>query len=291
LQAALAAVHAQLDELRNESSREVRRLQVDRQRMRDAKLAAEQQLENEISNMRVDVNEAIDAANSEVEQAKRDAVAASAETGILRKQIEVLKTELRQSEQRAEELGISIAEQQRRHARELSARVPGHDLANKTAELERLRASHQDIKDRCDRLCAELGQKSAELTRAEERISDSAAEQGAVLADLEDFERDLNAQRSAARRLTEELRILQEDQTGKADMAALREQYEVVVGQLRVLKVGEGEAAERQHEMARVGKEYKAVKAEMRALDRELRLVREERGELDQWKMTHVCET
>jgi DNA repair exonuclease SbcCD ATPase subunit len=184
-----------------------------------------------------------------------------------------------------------IEDQHRQHDREMSGRVPSHDLANKVAEIERLKSNQREMKDRHDRLGLELRDKDASLSKAEERISDLMAERATVLSDLEEFEKDLNTQRSAARRLTEELRMMQEEQTPREDYEGLKREYEAAMGQLKGLKSQEGDNEARELELARIGKEYKAIKSEMRVLERELRLIREERGELDQWKLNHVCES
>lgn len=184
-----------------------------------------------------------------------------------------------------------MEDQHRLHSREMSDRVPSHELANRVAEIERLKSNQRDMKERHDRLTLELRDKDSTLAKAEERISDLMAERATVLADLEGFERDLNTQRSAARRLTEELRMMKEEQRPKEDHEGLRREYELVMIQLNGLRLQEGDRETREAEFTRIKVEYKAVKSEIRVLERELRLVREERGELDQWKLTHICET
>jgi chromosome segregation ATPase len=168
-------------------------------------------------------------------------------------------------------------------------------MAEKVAEIERLRGVQRENKDRTDRLASDLAKKASDLQRAEERIEDLQAERQTVLADLEDFERDLNAQRAAARRLTEELQSLQDEQAAtegdKRKYAALQREHEMLVRQQDGMQARQREAEETKQEVARVVTEYKGVKAEMKVLEREIRLVREERGELEQWKSTHVCET
>lgn len=293
-QAALNHVHAQLADLRADTDAERKRLRADNARLQSAKIAAEDQLDVEIAAMRSEVDQAVDAANSEVEQAKQDAIAASSEAATLRQDLQHAKNEIKQLENRISTLKQSIEADARRHSQEMAHRAPQSQFADREAEIDRLRAVQRDAEERTSRLLAQLKNKDAALEAAETRIADMMAERGTIMAEVEDFERDLRIQTSNARRLAEELQEIQQHQNAQdADRAKsndLERKYRDTMAQLEVMRAKVRSADEARAELDRLQKEYRAVKQDLRSTERDLRRAREESEALETWKSTHVCE-
>nr|XP_018259051.1 uncharacterized protein I303_08594 [Kwoniella dejecticola CBS 10117]OBR81209.1 hypothetical protein I303_08594 [Kwoniella dejecticola CBS 10117] len=264
-QRALEAVHLQMEELKSDIANERSRIQRDNGRLQD--LVSEMRLKSkaEVDSLRAEMDRAAEAAEDSLKSTQDDMSRVIREREGLLKDMQSQKTRITQLESDVAKEQRAYESLSRRTAQSAISAVAQADLAQKKEAVRSLQATLSEARAEEDRLRDTLSQTRISLEQAQSRVARYESERQNVLEELEVFERDLQVQRAESEEFGHQLQALKREQSTSVDKH--RAELRGLERELRLAKENEKQTA------------------------KQLEDVKKRHDSLEHWKVTHECDS
>nr|XP_019047925.1 hypothetical protein I302_04545 [Kwoniella bestiolae CBS 10118]OCF26855.1 hypothetical protein I302_04545 [Kwoniella bestiolae CBS 10118] len=262
---ALEAVHSQMEELKSDISNERSRLQRDNGRLQN--LVSEMRLKSqaEVESFRAEMGRMAEKAEGDLKATRDDLSRVIRERDNLKRDLESSRTQIAQLERDIAKEQRAYESLSRRNAQVTQSAASQAELAQKAQMVESLQTSLRDAQRESEDLRNTLSQRTRTLEDTKSRLAKLQNERAHVMQDLEEFERDLQTQRAESKEFGKQLAALKMEQNNTSD--------------------------KHQAELRALERELKEARDSERRTFRELDDVKRRYDDVENWRMSHECET
>ncbi|OCF44892.1 hypothetical protein I317_01171 [Kwoniella heveanensis CBS 569] len=265
LQKALSAVHEQMEELKSDIASERSRLQRDNGRLQD--LVSEMRLKSkaESDSFRAEIERIAEDTETSLKTARDDLHAVTRQRDALKQDLQASQTKVSQLERELADERRAYDSLSRRNAQATQSMASQAELARKGEVAASIQAELDQARAETGRLERLLSQRSHSLQEAEARLTQMRTERETVMRELEDFERDLQAQRMESKAFGTQLQALKHKQSITAE--------------------------NHRAELVDLERELRDARDKERRTASELAEVRSRYKQIETWRLEHQCDS